>query len=386
MNIHHWIIKQFELLRDHFIPTEFNQSNKLEEAFRFQLLSGLILITIFLLSLFNFHYLFISQFKMPDNAVTLLFTGIPGGFHLLLLFNLKSQQSSRYFSHLFVASIFLPICLGIFFTGGSLNNSTSYFLNVPVITAFLLIGKSTGIIYAFLSFCFYITIALCEHSGIIIPQTIPLNVYATIEVMLWLFFSGTLVLFSIAYDHLTTQLTKQKQFEQAKQTYYATHDSLTQLANRHKFDQAFTEAFARAKRQKSHIGLYLIDLDGFKPINDQYGHDAGDALLKDIASNINQVLRGDDIAARIGGDEFAIITQAPTLTKDDIAQLSKRILHAIEKPLKHLNHTLKVSASIGIACYPDHGTHPETLMKAADIAMYSCKNTKDRWAIFTHQL
>lgn len=374
------LLRQFELLRDKFIPQHDGALKTSEEKYRFQLLSGLIIAAVFLLSLFNTHYLLISGVKHWGNLIAILLTGLLGSFHLILLFNLKKQTSCAHFSNYFVSSIFITICIGIFFTGGSLNNATSYFLNVPILTAFLLLGKLSGFIYAILSLLFYLSIALLEHNGLVIPQTIPLRLYTTVEVLLWLFFFGTIVLFSSTYNHLTYKLMRQQEYEQEKQTYYATHDSLTLLPNRHKFDQRLFEALARSKRQNTQTGLYLIDLDGFKPINDQFGHDAGDALLRHVANNINMALRSDDMAARIGGDEFVIITQG-SITSKSIEQLSKRLLEAIEQPLNYMNDQLQVSASIGISVSPDNGSTPDILMKCADTAMYNCKNSKHRWEI-----
>lgn len=379
MNILSLPLKAFEKVRDHFIPAE-QYSEKLEDRYRFQLLSGLIISTVFLLSLFNTYFFYISQFKSAGNIVAIALTGSLGCFHLYLLFKLRLQKNSAKYANYFISSILLMICIGVLLTGGALENSTTYFLNVPILTAFLLLGRKTGMIYAALAFSFYLSAAFLEHSGVSMPQTIPIRLYATIEVMLWLFFSGTVVLFSSTYNQLTHKLLRQQEHEQEKQTYYATHDSLTLLANRFKFDQILLESLARSQRQSNQLGLYLIDLDGFKPINDIYGHDSGDAMLKHIAQCINMALRSDDFAARVGGDEFAIITQGE-IELSDINNLSKRLIQAVETPLIYQGHSLQVSASIGIACSPHNGTTPDILIKKADTAMYACKKTKTRWKL-----
>ena len=172
----------------------------------------------------------------------------------------------------------------------------------------------------------------------------------------------------------------ERKYQQEKQTYFATHDSMTGLANRHKFDQSMDETLSRAKRLNKQLGLYLIDLDGFKPINDQFGHDAGDALLQHIAQQIQNTLRADDLACRIGGDEFAVITLGDVKDPDS-EHLCHRLIEAISQDVIYKAHSLRVTASIGVSTYPINGLDKESLIKAADVAMYRCKGSDRRWSL-----
>ena len=153
------------------------------------------------------------------------------------------------------------------------------------------------------------------------------------------------------------------------------HDMLTGLPNRVLFSDRLKQAISAAKRDKRHIlSLMFIDLDDFKEINDNFGHAAGDLVLKEVASRIQECLRESDTAARMGGDEFVVLL--PTIeTPDDAMIVAKKIRHALCQPIDLGNHGLTITTSIGIAVYPEHGSEEETLLKHADAAMYHAKKS-----------
>jgi diguanylate cyclase (GGDEF)-like protein len=133
------------------------------------------------------------------------------------------------------------------------------------------------------------------------------------------------------------------------------------------------------------VTLLIIDLNKFKPINDSFGHDAGDAILVHVAKQLSANIRTDDLAARIGGDEFGIILQGDYNIKAINALLS-RLTKQISLPLKYKNKILTVTASIGIASFPDQTKSEEDLRKAADSAMYEAKNKGKEWMFFNETL
>jgi len=153
----------------------------------------------------------------------------------------------------------------------------------------------------------------------------------------------------------------------------ATHDQLTGLNNRSILKDLIEKALSKAKRFDSIIALLFIDLDGFKNINDSYGHDVGDYILKVCSKRMINSIRGMDSIIRYGGDEFiALLTD---LQSSDEALLSaERILSALIKPIAWKEKEIQVTASIGIAYYPEHGDSELSLIKSADKAMYSVKN------------
>lgn len=152
----------------------------------------------------------------------------------------------------------------------------------------------------------------------------------------------------------------------------AEQDTLTGLTNRYYFDEALKHAIPRARREKSNILLLMIDLDRFKKINDTLGHQAGDALLKEVAQRLRAPLRADDRLSRLGGDEFAILVESLEHT-NDARILVNRLLEAFEKPFLLNDEKVRVTASIGVATYPECGEDAIELMKSADVAMYRAK-------------
>jgi diguanylate cyclase (GGDEF)-like protein/PAS domain S-box-containing protein len=152
----------------------------------------------------------------------------------------------------------------------------------------------------------------------------------------------------------------------------AHYDALTNLPNRTMFNVLLQQAITVAKRDKIRMALLFIDLDEFKPVNDSHGHAVGDLLLVEMAKRISEVLRESDTVARLGGDEFIVLL--PIVESDhDSTVVAEKIRHALNQPIELAGNFLKISSSIGIAVYPEHGIDEETLCKNADTAMYQAK-------------
>lgn len=154
----------------------------------------------------------------------------------------------------------------------------------------------------------------------------------------------------------------------------ALYDALTGLPNRKLITERLTHAIARAKRNHAHLALLFIDLDKFKPVNDEYGHAIGDLLLKDVARRLQGCMRESDTVARLGGDEFvALLTEVSEKHNAEIA--ATKVLHALTQPFNIAGHHIEIAASIGVAIYPEHGEDQNMLLKSADMAMYDAKNS-----------
>ncbi len=151
----------------------------------------------------------------------------------------------------------------------------------------------------------------------------------------------------------------------------AMYDPLTGLLNRASFAENLDFAVARASRDGRRVGVVFVDLDGFKGINDAYGHHVGDQVLKEVAGRIQRVVRSDDHACRFGGDEFVILFQGER--EEGGERLAERLMEAVQAPVRLDGRTVAVSASVGYAVYPDHGVLGEDLLRAADLAMYRVK-------------
>ena len=161
----------------------------------------------------------------------------------------------------------------------------------------------------------------------------------------------------------------------------AFHDGLTGLPNRALFQDRLEHGLAQAQRHGWNLAVMFVDLDAFKEINDTHGHDAGDRVLQAIAQRLRKGLRSDDTACRHGGDEFLCLL-LETSNQKDLAAIAEKIVKAIEVPcevrVENVVASLRVSASIGIALFPQHGTTPGDLIKSADTAMYRAKQGASR--------
>ena len=164
-------------------------------------------------------------------------------------------------------------------------------------------------------------------------------------------------------------------------TYLALHDNLTKLPNRALLEERLQHAISRSDREKRRFALMFLDLDGFKAVNDAYGHGVGDLLLVEAATRITLKIRMQDTIARVGGDEFVFLGDVGEPT--DAAALAEKILILVREPFQLGGHELRMSASIGIAMYPGNGTNQHELLTNADAAMYHAKSLgRDSFCFF----
>ncbi|MEL7608070.1 MAG: diguanylate cyclase [Bacillota bacterium] len=163
--------------------------------------------------------------------------------------------------------------------------------------------------------------------------------------------------------------------------FLAYHDQLTRLPNRYLFKDRLGQAIQLAKRMGKMVGVAFIDLDSFKTINDTLGHDLGDLLLIEVSKILSCAIRGYDTAARFGGDEFMLIINQLSDPKD-ILSVMDSVMAALRQPIALRDRECSITASAGVALFPNDGEDVETLIKSADIAMYGAKNLgKDRYAM-----
>jgi diguanylate cyclase (GGDEF)-like protein len=159
-----------------------------------------------------------------------------------------------------------------------------------------------------------------------------------------------------------------------KMTHQAMHDQLTGLANRLQFTERLRRALDRAREELHPVTLLYLDLDGFKPVNDEFGHDVGDQLLVAVAKRMATCTRSDDTVARLGGDEFAVLIDSQTAA-GDAEEVSDRLAEALTRPFMIDGHQLNLGASIGRAVYPIDADTPDGLLRAADAAMFAVKRS-----------
>lgn len=177
---------------------------------------------------------------------------------------------------------------------------------------------------------------------------------------------------------------RMKYAEQVEHLAY--HDSLTALPNRSMCGRLLVQSIGRAKRHDKQLAVLFIDLDGFKPINDLLGHDAGDRLLKEVGHRLTHCVRESDLVARLGGDEFVIVL--PDLDDAQPAEsVAQKVISAIGSPFVVMGHEFRITASVGISLYPRDGEDEQTLMKTADMAMYHAKERgKNNFQFYSRKL
>jgi diguanylate cyclase (GGDEF)-like protein/PAS domain S-box-containing protein len=153
----------------------------------------------------------------------------------------------------------------------------------------------------------------------------------------------------------------------------AMHDSLTDLPNRSLLFERLEKSLDLARGDRTIVALMVMDLDRFKEVNDTFGHQFGDGLLKQVAQRLLNQLKQGDTVARLGGDEFAVVLTSAQ-DANDAASTARRILNTLQQPFVVESQVLEVGASIGIALYPQHGVDARTLLRRADVAMYAAKS------------
>ena len=168
--------------------------------------------------------------------------------------------------------------------------------------------------------------------------------------------------------------------------YMAQFDALTGIPNRQYFNDQLTRATARARRDGRKVTLLFLDLDEFKVVNDTLGHDAGDRLLKEVASRIQRSVRTGDVVARLGGDEFAVLLEGLTGPLE-VETMASSLLALISQPYHIADRQLDITTSIGITMYPNDSADTQMLLKNADIAMYQAKeNGRNNVTFFTERM
>ena len=174
--------------------------------------------------------------------------------------------------------------------------------------------------------------------------------------------------------------TQELQILNIKIAHQAMHDPLTGLPNRVLIIEQLQQEISHAKRDKTSLAIFMMDLNNFKEVNDTLGHPVGDQLLIDVAQRLTEVVRESDTVGRLGGDEFAMVL--PHITEEQAVAVAKKILGELLPSFTLDDYTIKIGASIGVAMYPEHGDDHTSLIRLADVAMYEAKTTKSGVCVY----
>lgn len=216
------------------------------------------------------------------------------------------------------------------------------------------------------------------RSMIVVPLRHHQSVVGVLKVMApapHAFDDSDLHILGLMSDLIAAAMFHAAKHETSELFHRATHDALTGLPNRALFFERLHQCFARAQRESRRFGVLNLDMDGLKPINDQLGHRAGDAAIREFAARLKDTARSADTVARVGGDEFGVILGS---IEDAAGARShaQRLDERIRRPFAFEQSTVPLGASVGIAIFPDDGTAIEELIDKADQAMYASKRSR----------
>lgn len=237
-----------------------------------------------------------------------------------------------------------------------------------IVYATLVSVLATNLLYAF---------AYPHFDPVIAAQLVSADILGQAYRSAYLVLCGFLMFF--VPGTVTRLLMNQQEIHSKSRANYelAHRDMLTGLANRRRLEDYLPQEIARAGREQSKLGVLYMDLDGFKPINDELGHDAGDLVLQEIGQRLSAVVRGYDLAVRMGGDEFVVILSRVE-SEENCQQLAERIRGTLTQEILLDGKSLHLGVSIGYAIFPDHGRSQDELFDAADKAMLQQKKDRRR--------
>ncbi len=283
----------------------------------------------------------------------------------------------RYSGNRFLALNFLLVSytvsfsVGCFIFGGVLSPTFALLIMAPVMAAIAGSVASCVAWSLIILFC-SVVVVLLDRSGYEFRQIIAPQNYTIAIATAYAGMGVAILSILVVYAEMNHKLRERLVKNNLALEHLSTHDVLTELPNRRYYERRLSLALERGAAQNKYVGLMVIDLDGFKAVNDNYGHGAGDILLITVASRLKCMLRETDFVARLGGDEFVVILE-DIASKQEVIELSLKLAKSIDEPLRVRTQRIKVSASIGISLYPAHGENHLALQEKADQAMYKAK-------------
>lgn len=317
-----------------------------------------------------------AQF-LATTIISLTFVG-----YSITLIIFKLTQSVTIAGHCFLAVLVITIFPPVFLTGGyQISPVVQMYMLVPV-SAFLLVGLLRGLIWTAFTITCCILLAMAYkanwmHVQLVDNQNLLDLMRIGLNIMIYCMVAGVLVVYELINENLKTKLNEEK----SKFEHRASHDALTAIPNRFEFFRRLNTGINECRNRKQKLAVVYIDLDGFKPVNDQYGHHVGDELLKIISQRLETLLRTSDTVARLGGDEFSLILPGINVPAD-INMVVGKVLATIREPIIIEDHKITVYGSAGISVFPDHSEDTNTLCRQADEAMYKAKKQHDTFVYY----
>lgn len=352
-------------LTDWFIPEDIREFNQREEVARARMAVAALLMNVAIDAIGVLNALLHTGPRTPLQHYGLTATAATLIIYCLLLLGFRRFASFALTGNLYASTAFTSLLWGLLTLPEQAPTLIVLLLFIPLF-ANLMAGFRSGLSWtAVIAAVPLLLDYYWSRNG----QPSPLSPqFAGI----WLQFAALIAFVLYGHQHVTAQMAVRLNQECAQFAFDAAHDPLTGLANRATFNRRLQEAIEYGRLHQEKVALMYIDLNDFKPINDRFGHLAGDAMLVATAKRLLGLVRASDTVARLGGDEFAVLYNH-VKQLSDLEPPIERIKHEIAKPLGFEQLQLQVSASIGVVAYPDHGDTPELLEQRADALMYEHK-------------
>ncbi len=326
---------------------------------------------------FSIIYYYLEMYATMLSLIVSLFSG------LVCLWWLKNKRRSEIPAHIALFFFLFIIIIANIEYGGFDNRNDAWFMVVVLISG-LLLAKHYVWFYAFVALSVSITFYLLKMNGMEFPKTLSSEKVDLLNLTNRLGSILTTVFLIILFRYERSQREQDVIENETKLFQLANYDALTSLSNRGFFAQNFDDRINDDDTEQQ--ALLFIDLDSFKLINDSFGHNVGDELLKVVAARFKTQLTGQDVICRHGGDEFLIMPKS-NYSKSDIENICINLISVLKQPFTINDDQLHIGCSIGVAHYPDHGQNYNELLRAADIAMYRSKSQgKEQFQVYNQGL
>jgi diguanylate cyclase (GGDEF)-like protein len=326
-------------------------------------------------------FLLLTPWQGFSRDITLLLTALSTGCYGACLVLFRVSGAFQVCGNLFVACAYFLMLTSVVISGGfSPSPSTQMMLVVPVY-AFMLANLRSGTAWSISVSVTVVMLYLAERHSVHFPQLVDAGFRPLASLIAWLTVLLVIVGSLLAYSRLGSYHEQALHSERNQLNYMAHHDPLTELPNRSYFLGRLARSVARARRRDENSALLYIDLDGFKPINDEHGHGIGDIVLRILAARLREVIRENDTVARMGGDEFAVILE-DVRDREFAASVAQKLLQQLSEPVAIGGHSFAISGSVGIVMFPEQGSNVAQLCEQADQAMYRAKAKRNAAEFF----
>ncbi len=300
---------------------------------------------------------------------------VPMGLTILaMLYKGRRRPRAVQCAHQLLAFGWLCTLGTIHMTGGVFTSAAIYVLLILPIVGALVGGRRGGARWGQVALASLIALGVVEHLWWPAFPLSPEMSAGEQMVGIWCYVFSVAVGSAVISQNMSAQLQHALERERERLQQLALHDPLTGLANRLLFTESLEQALARSRRSHQQVLLAYIDLNEFKPINDQYGHHAGDLVLQEFGQRLRRSVRSGDVAARLGGDEFAVIMEG--VPESDLPPLLALLQERLNQSVYLADIELPLSASIGISAFHGEEWGIEELMRRADQAMYRAKQSR----------